>query len=92
MKSKNRILNLTQTLTGGMIGGVRNTNCIPDVSSKLMSFDEIVELASKTPENNSPNEETSISHVANNKGWTSFSRLFMVSALRNEGVDDLRVS
>ncbi|KAG8194860.1 hypothetical protein JTE90_017292 [Oedothorax gibbosus] len=89
MKSKGRLLGLTQTLTGGMMDGFKTENH-KNIDSKQMSFDEVVALASKIPEATNSNEEANLSPADSKKGWASFSRLFMVSALKGDGIDDLR--
>ncbi|GFS40901.1 GTPase Era, mitochondrial [Trichonephila inaurata madagascariensis] len=92
MKSKSRLLSLTKILTGGVINSIENSNLELDTSEQKGSVKEIMQLDSKSMEENSEEvSKTCFSRNAHqNRGWSSFSKVFMVSALKNDGINDLR--
>lgn len=94
MKSKDRILNLVEILTQGVVGGMVVSDSKSKLRSKGLTMEEIFEKTNKCLENdslsNASAEEMSTAEIENQRGWPLFSRVFMVSALKNDGVDDLR--
>lgn len=95
MRIKQNLLNITSTLTSGIVGGVPIHK--PDRTSlqlqmKRGNFEEIFK---KTDEKylkyqDENKEDESITEGEDGIGWPNFSRVFMVSALHDDGIDDLR--
>ncbi|GBL75559.1 GTPase Era, mitochondrial [Araneus ventricosus] len=85
MKSKGRLLSFTKMLTGGSVSGIENLT--QEVSQNVTSVEDMSHLESLE-------ESDSCSAVTSNRrqkrGWPSFSKVFMVSALKNDGIDELR--
>ncbi|KAF8767770.1 GTPase Era like protein [Argiope bruennichi] len=84
MKSKGRLLSFTKILTCGTISGIENST---EVSENVTSTEDLSDLESD--EKNISNSAVTASK-SHKRGWPSFSKVFMVSALKNDGIDELR--
>ncbi|CAL1267677.1 unnamed protein product [Larinioides sclopetarius] len=86
MKSKGRLLSFTKILTCDAINGIENST--QEASQNVISEQNMSNL-------DSVEEGHSCSAVTSNrgqtKGWPLFSNVFMVSALKNDGIDELRI-
>uniref|UniRef100_A0A131X9A4 GTPase Era, mitochondrial n=1 Tax=Hyalomma excavatum TaxID=257692 RepID=A0A131X9A4_9ACAR len=99
LKSKRQILEFTHSLTGGVIGGVVANR--EKVVKKKFSPEELFArteavLKSETAnvQQNALNEkgilEKQTPQSEHKKPWRNFSRVFMISALNDDGVNDIR--
>ncbi|XP_017487831.1 PREDICTED: GTPase Era, mitochondrial-like [Rhagoletis zephyria] len=95
VKQKRNLLDITSTLCSGIVGG--NPIHKPDRSSIKMQlkrgqFDELFKETEEKYLKYADREQDENSAVENEDGigWPNFSRVFMISALHNDGVDDLR--
>lgn len=87
MKSKGRLLSLTRILTSSEIPNRKDSDADKEVSdSKFLA--EICDSFSRV-EDVDPDFYENIEHK---RGWPLFSKVFMVSALKDDGIEDLRVS
>lgn len=87
MKSKGRLLSLTRILTSSGVAKKRDSDEDKEVSeTKLIT--EICNSFSNV-EDVDPDFYENIEHK---RGWPLFSKVFMVSALKDDGIEDLRVS
>lgn len=84
MKSKGRLLSLTRILTSSEVPNKKDSD--KEVSeTKLLT--EICDNFSSV-EDVDPDFYENIEHK---RGWPLFSKVFMVSALKDDGIEDLRV-
>ncbi|XP_035209494.1 GTPase Era, mitochondrial-like [Stegodyphus dumicola] len=81
MKSKTRLLSLTRILTGGGVSNILDSNF-----EKTSGLEEMIEKQKELKIKECDEDE----NEEQKRGWPFFSNVFMVSALKNEGVDDLR--
>lgn len=95
IKHKRNLLDITSTLCSGIVGG--NLISKPDRSSiqlqlKRGKFDELFkETEQKYLKYADLNkDESSALENEDGIGWPNFSQVFMISALHNDGIDDLR--
>ncbi|XP_050049763.1 GTPase Era, mitochondrial [Dermacentor andersoni] len=97
LKSKRQILEFTHSLTGGVVGGVVASR--EKIVKKRLSPDELFARAEGTLKTETTNlqkdamggrEVTEKSQGENKNSWRNFSRIFMISALNNDGVNDIR--
>ncbi|XP_054711521.1 GTPase Era, mitochondrial-like [Uloborus diversus] len=86
MKSKDRLLHLVKVLTEGTLYDFFISK-FGEQAAKQLSIEEISDETNKHA-----NQDCVVDSegVEERKGWPYFSRVFMVSALRNNGVEDLR--
>ncbi|XP_042904111.1 GTPase Era, mitochondrial, partial [Parasteatoda tepidariorum] len=92
MKSKTRLLSFTKTLTCGCIGGVPTSEFEKTSEEKGTAIDDVPsDVGKKSVETDFNNNQNSfISQKRQKDGWPHFSRVFMVSSLKNDGIEDLR--
>lgn len=83
MKSKGRLLSLARILTEIETETLKN--------SDDLSFDEILKHANDNCLNPNKVNLDFYENIDQKRGWPLFSKVFMVSALKNDGVEDLRV-
>jgi small GTP-binding protein len=93
IREKRKLLDITTRLTCGVVGGISSVKSIqrPLVNANRDSKKNLEKIFEKTErkqnfdlseENNDENEEKI--------GWNRFSRVFMVSALNGDGIEDIR--
>ncbi|KAH7978966.1 hypothetical protein HPB49_007576 [Dermacentor silvarum] len=97
LKSKRQILEFTHSLTGGVVGGVVANR--EKIVKKRLSPEELLARAEETSKTGTTNlqkealggrEVLEKSQGENKNSWRNFSRVFMISALNNDGVNDIR--
>lgn len=86
MKSKTRLLSLTKILTGsgsskGNVVGAKESVESDSSGETHDGLDEVKDVNCEFYDN-----------IEQKRGWPLFSKVFMVSALKDDGVEDLRVS
>lgn len=87
MKSKGRLLSLTRILTCSDVAKKKDSGEDKEISeTKLLT--EICD-SFRSVEDVDPDFYENIEHK---RGWPLFSKVFMVSALKDDGIEDLRVS
>lgn len=84
MKSKSRILSMTRILTDAEKCEQKDT----DATEPLV--EEVSDEASKQSLQKKDVGPDFYENIEHKRGWPLFSKVFMVSALKNDGVDDLR--
>lgn len=84
MKSKNRILDLTRILTDGV------KEKIKDAHNDKPSMEEALSEMNNQPLQKKDVDSEFYENIEHKRGWPLFSQVFMISALKNDGVEDLR--
>lgn len=98
LKSKRQILEFTHSLTGGIVGGVPTCRSVtvrrrPTPEELFSRTDEIrMRGVSLKEEREGLKSDDLMKQTQgnSNKPWPNFSHVFMISALKNDGVKDIR--
>lgn len=98
LKSKRQILEFTHSLTGGIVGGVPTCRSVtvrrrPTPEELFSRTDEIRMRGVSLKEEREGLKSDDLmkqSQGNSNKPWPNFSHVFMISALKNDGVKDIR--
>lgn len=98
LKSKRQILEFTHSLTGGIVGGV--PTCRSRTVKRRLTPEELFSRTDemlRTGDLNLEGETVGlrVDHLKQTQGnsrnsWPNFSRIFMISALKNDGVKDIK--
>lgn len=84
MKSKDRLLSLTRILTTDV------PHKDKDADTKEISTNQVTLETSDTIINVNDEDSDFYENIENKRGWPLFAKVFMVSALKNDGIEDLR--
>uniref|UniRef100_A0A023FZI2 GTPase Era, mitochondrial n=1 Tax=Amblyomma parvum TaxID=251391 RepID=A0A023FZI2_AMBPA len=99
LKSKRQILEFTHFLTGGIVGGV--PTCRSGTVKRRLTPEELFSRTDEMLKMGGVNLKDEAVHLRvddqikqteddSKKSWPNFSRIFMISALKNDGVKDIR--
>lgn len=93
LQKKQEILDITHTLTSGIVDG-KNIRKLDDFEYKLeinnRNFEKLFRKTEKYLKYRDNETNGDIEQIEDNIGWPNFSQVFMISALHDDGVDDLR--
>lgn len=98
LKSKRQILEFTHSLTGGIVGGVPTCRLEmvrrqPTPEELFSRTEEMLRMRGTNLKEESEGLTSDLikqTQGGNRKSWPNFSRIFMISALKNDGVKDIR--
>jgi len=93
VKEKRKLLDITTRLTCGVVGGISSVKTIQrpiETTNSAKNLEKIFEQAERKLNFQTSSIEDDKSDDEEKIGWNKFSRVFMVSALNGNGIEDVR--